>query len=196
MSFLYAIQFSTGLVKIGRSATPYRRISQHAQRLSVTGAQVERQHVGECIGSTEICERLLQRRCMQAVGAESLTEWFSGIAFDQVKAWLDDACASRAPVEDLMRDTKHKSPVHAAMAVLGGSPSAMAVAVGEPVKRQNVEHWLKSGRVPAEHAPSVEAATRRAGQPILCEELCPGPRWEVLRKRWRNSNPAVEKSPA
>lgn len=192
MSFLYAIQFSSGLVKIGRSENPARRIRQHAQRLAVAGSTVDRQHIGRCQDLASLAERLLQRRCMSAVGKQIPSEWFTGIDFDKVKTWLDEACASRTPAEDLLRGAAQRTPVHAAMAVLGGSPTAMAVAVGEPVKRQNVEHWLKSGRVPAEHAPSVEAATRRAGKPILCEELCPGPRWDVLRKRWRKSAAEAE----
>lgn len=79
-----------------------------------------------------------------------------------------------------------QSAVHEAMAVLGDSPTAMAKALseyGEPVSRQNVEHWLKVGRVPAERAPSVEDLTRKAGRAIPCERLCPGPRWGAIRRR-------------
>ncbi len=40
-----------------------------------------------------------------------------------------------------------------------GSVTALAARIGEGVKRQNVEHWIKSGRVPSEHCAAVEAAS-------------------------------------
>lgn len=40
-----------------------------------------------------------------------------------------------------------------------GSPTRMAAAVGDGVLRQHIEHWLKVGRVPAEHCVAVERAT-------------------------------------
>jgi hypothetical protein len=40
-----------------------------------------------------------------------------------------------------------------------GSPTKMAAALGGDVLRQHVEHWLKVGRVPPEHAPAVTAKT-------------------------------------
>ena len=42
---------------------------------------------------------------------------------------------------------------------LKGSPAKLAEAVGNGVLRQHVEHWLKKGRVSAEKAPDVSAAT-------------------------------------
>ena len=63
------------------------------------------------------------------------------------------------------------SPVQKAVAVFDGSPTKMAGALGEGVLRQHVEHWLKSGRVPAEHCPAVSRLTRV-------------PRWELRPDDW------------
>ena len=62
MSHLYAIEFSTGLVKIGRAEDVERRIGEHAHRLSVTGAKVDRRHHACPLGlgvAEATCERLL-----------------------------------------------------------------------------------------------------------------------------------------
>lgn len=56
------------------------------------------------------------------------------------------------------------------------SPTKLANAIGGTVLRQHVEHWLKAGRVPADKAPDVEAATG-----ISVEMLCPETNWSVVR---------------
>lgn len=66
---------------------------------------------------------------------------------------------------------------------LGGTATAMAAALGGDVTRQNVEYWIKVGRVPAAYAPSIEEATRKVGMLVTCEALCPDVRWDVVRGR-------------
>lgn len=70
----------------------------------------------------------------------------------------------------------------------GGSPSAFAALLGGGVYRQNVEYWLRVGRVPAEHCPSIERVTRvtaaekdDASLIVTCEALRPDVGWDVLR---------------
>lgn len=58
------------------------------------------------------------------------------------------------------------------------SPTRLAVAIGGGVTRQNVEHWLKSKRVPSDHCPAIEAATNGM---VRCEDLRPDVAWGVLR---------------
>ena len=78
-----------------------------------------------------------------------------------------------------MNNQTHITPHEALMAAISkaGSQSAFARLCG---KRQgHVSHWLKSGRgLPAEYCPMVEEGTG-----VLCEELQPGVRWDVLVKR-------------
>ncbi len=69
--------------------------------------------------------------------------------------------------------------LQAALRLFDDSPTALARAMGEPVKRQNVEHWVASPRgVPAEHCPAIERATAGA---VRCEDLRPDVDWSVLR---------------
>lgn len=86
-------------------------------------------------------------------------------------------------------DQPARTPLEALHAVLriafGGVAARMAEACG--VSDQTVSWWLKGERdgkpvrVPPEHCPMFERRTREQGHPVLCEELCPGPEWEVLR---------------
>lgn len=57
-----------------------------------------------------------------------------------------------------------------------GTQTAFAAALGPTIKTGHVYHWLKQGRLPAEHCPIVEEAFG-----VPCEELRPDVRWEVLR---------------
>lgn len=52
-----------------------------------------------------------------------------------------------------------KTGIQRAVAIFGGSPTRLATAVGGDVSRQNIEHWLKAGRVPVEHCDAVSAAS-------------------------------------
>lgn len=58
-----------------------------------------------------------------------------------------------------------------------GSPAKLAEAIGNGVLRQHVEHWLKTGRVSAERAPDVSAATG-----IAIEKLNDKVNWALARK--------------
>lgn len=60
----------------------------------------------------------------------------------------------------------------------GGSPLSLARRLGGKVVRQNVEYWLSSNRVPAEHCPAIERITEGA---VTCEVLRPDVEWSVLR---------------
>jgi DNA-binding transcriptional regulator YdaS (Cro superfamily) len=45
--------------------------------------------------------------------------------------------------------------------------------------RQNVDYWLESGRVPADHCPAIERGTEGK---VRCEDLRPDVQWGVLRE--------------
>ena len=65
-----------------------------------------------------------------------------------------------------------------------GSASALAAAVGGNVKRQNVEYWITTGRVPVAHRPAVERATEGL---VTCEQLSlgDGAQWaRIPDKSW------------
>jgi DNA-binding transcriptional regulator YdaS (Cro superfamily) len=71
---------------------------------------------------------------------------------------------------------QYKTGIEQALDKFESSPSKLAKAIGGSVIRQHVEHWIKAGRVPAEKAPDVEAAT---GIPV--ELLSPDTNWALIR---------------
>ncbi len=79
-----------------------------------------------------------------------------------------------------------KTGIELALAKFDNSPTKLANAIGAPVLRQHVEHWLKAGRVPADKAPSVK---RVAG--IDCHLLCPGVDWDAVATTNQTTEPAA-----
>lgn len=71
---------------------------------------------------------------------------------------------------------EQKTGIELALEKFDGSPTKLAAAVGSAVLRQHIEHWVKAGRVPADKAPDVSAATG-----IACDVLCPGVSWDKVR---------------
>ena len=64
-----------------------------------------------------------------------------------------------------------------AVAKFDNSPSRLAAAIGKPVLRQHIEHWLKAGRVPAERCAEVSSVT---GIPL--ERLNDKVNWSLVRE--------------
>ncbi|MCY1170279.1 hypothetical protein D9M73_103430 [compost metagenome] len=73
-----------------------------------------------------------------------------------------------------------------------GSPSKLAEAAGNGVKRQHVEHWLKTGRVSSDKAPDVADCSG-----ISLEDLNDRVNWDKVRKIRRKKEGAdITASPA
>lgn len=78
--------------------------------------------------------------------------------------------------------TPEKAALMRAAEVVGGQ-AALASAIGFS-DRRHVWPWFNTDRrVPAEHCPAIERATRERGAPVLCEELRPDIPWSVLREQ-------------
>lgn len=78
----------------------------------------------------------------------------------------------------------NKDALLRAIAVIG-SQTAFGAVLG---KAQGfVSYWLKTGRLPVEHCPDIEEATRDKGQVVTCEELRPDVNWAALRKKTRRT---------
>ena len=60
-----------------------------------------------------------------------------------------------------------------AVEACNGSPSALAAKLGAKVVRQNVEYWLASGRIPAEHCPAIERVMVDMGVDVTRRHLRP-----------------------
>lgn len=59
-----------------------------------------------------------------------------------------------------------KTGIQRALDLFDRSPSKLALALGNGARRQHVEHWLKTGVVPAQHCPAMQALTA-----VPCWEL-------------------------
>lgn len=68
--------------------------------------------------------------------------------------------------------TSHMNPVREAVAIIG-SQAGLARVCNQPP--QAVTRWLKSGKVPARHAPVIEKAV---GGKVSRSRLCPGFPWD------------------
>ena len=76
---LYAVRFSSGLIKVGRGIDPKARIASHTQRLSCAGIKVSESFYLACSGDCVKAEKILIRRCCEATGVKYLNEWFEGL---------------------------------------------------------------------------------------------------------------------
>lgn len=75
-----------------------------------------------------------------------------------------------------------KVALQRAASVLGGQ-AAVAAACGFS-DRRHVWPWFNTDRrIPAEHCPAIERATRERGDVVVCEELRPDVAWGVLREQ-------------
>ena len=73
---------------------------------------------------------------------------------------------------------KPMNGIEKAVAMHDGSPSKLAAAIGGGVRRQHVEHWIKTGRVSAEKTPNVHRATG-----IPCSELNDKVEWLLVGQK-------------
>ena len=64
-----------------------------------------------------------------------------------------------------------------AVAKFDNSPTKLAAAIGGPVLRQHIEHWLKAGRVPAARCAEVSSVTS-----IPLERLNDNVNWSLVRE--------------
>lgn len=87
--FLYAAAFEGSLIKVGRSARPHRRVAEHEDRLIVAGVSLIAKHIAECRGSAKSAESVLIERCLAAAVERRKGEWFVGLRFSDVCAWMD-----------------------------------------------------------------------------------------------------------
>lgn len=104
MSSLYAMQFSTGLVKVGRAKDATARMGNHRSRLAVAGIHVAQQHTAQCVGDSRVAEAALILKCVAGgATADAGLEWFTGLSFADVKTWVDEEAArvvEAAPMND------------------------------------------------------------------------------------------------
>lgn len=156
MASLYAVLFSTGLIKVGRSKSPDARIAEHARRLACTGMKIDSSVHAVCHGDDIGAEAALISRCSAAASQRHKDEWFEGIHFGRVTEWVrEEAALEREPVA--LRTPLDASPIRAYLDALPpGGMTKMADAMG--VSLQTLTNWRSRG-VPASECKAFEAIT-------------------------------------
>lgn len=92
MSYVYAIKFSCGLVKVGRTHKPKERISTHASTVrNVSGSEIIKRWVSQPHTNNSENEEKLIRFCssISDPARSSGREWFNGCNFDAVITYAE-----------------------------------------------------------------------------------------------------------
>lgn len=87
--FLYAIQFDTGTIKVGKTIHCAKRISEHRNNFQNAGVGIVATYSAPCSAMDKREELLLKR--LAELGGKVTTgkEWFSGLKFSDVFAAMD-----------------------------------------------------------------------------------------------------------
>ena len=89
---------------------------------------------------------------------------------------------------------EHKPAIDRVVEFFDGSTTKVAIAIGGKVVRQNVDHWVKTKRIPSDFCPQIEQAT---GGLVRCEDMRPDVAWSVIETRHlRTPAPTHQAQPA
>lgn len=95
MSHLYVIQFSTGVVKVGKSNNPHARIAQHEISASRFGVSIAHAWHRLCKGDVEASEQMLINWCTATAARVVFgRECFESISIDRVVEQADRIAAT------------------------------------------------------------------------------------------------------
>lgn len=82
--YIYVIEFSTGVVKVGRSINPTQRLATHARVARVHGVDIRQSWISERHHGCRETERKLIEFCRRR-GTQIDDEHFRNIAFEEVR---------------------------------------------------------------------------------------------------------------
>lgn len=186
MSHLYVIQFSTGVVKVGRSIDPKGRIERHGEAAACFGVSIDRSAAFACIGNTEQSERMLIEWCKNVgngVHAIAGNEWFCPLlSYEATCAMAEEIASTEVAARAV--NASSEAIRHAAFVLRGQAELARVLGYSD---RRNVSPYFRDGgpALPYEHCCAIEAATARAGEVVRVEELRPDVKWHRVKdKSW------------
>jgi hypothetical protein len=88
ITYLYVLYLSTGVIKVGKSIYPERRIKQHSVEAAKYGCFIEKKHIS---GESKISENDLIRFCKEKGGnINTGKEYFINIDFEDVVSFLKE----------------------------------------------------------------------------------------------------------
>jgi len=130
MQYLYVCHFSNGHIKVGRSSDPKSRIAEHEERVSCLGVELVESNYFECVGHVIPSETALINRCAGFATKRNKSEWFEGLDFETVRAWADEIANTEYVLQQHDDSPKGGMTKKTAIALLGGTPSLAAKAMG------------------------------------------------------------------
>ncbi|MFF4090435.1 winged helix-turn-helix domain-containing protein [Streptomyces nigra] len=86
-SYVYALNFNVGVVKVGLTSSPSKRIRTYLTTLLPFGISIADQWVSEPHGQAEDNEALLLEFCRARASTVMNREYFAGLAFSDVTAF-------------------------------------------------------------------------------------------------------------
>lgn len=90
-TFVYVLQFSSGVVKVGYTANPAQRLKQHADTAQQHGGDITKHWVSQPHAQANENERRLIAFCAdrapRVTGNEKAGEYFTGLDFEEVLAY-------------------------------------------------------------------------------------------------------------
>lgn len=86
-SYVYALKFNVGVVKVGLTGSPSKRIRTYLTTLLPFGISIEEQWVSEPHGQAEDNEALLLEFCRARATEVMNREYFAGLNFNDVAAF-------------------------------------------------------------------------------------------------------------
>lgn len=109
-SFIYVVLFDNGMVKVGKTKNPEKRIGQHADRVGCLGVSIDKTFVSDGFngaGWANSKERSAIAWCIKNGGKRFGSEWFSGIVFSDLCDFVKDICSSNFTSEDVFVSDWH-----------------------------------------------------------------------------------------
>lgn len=175
-AFLYAVAFEGGIVKVGRSTRPRKRIGEHEDRLSCAGINLLDRHIVECQSDATLAEAYVIAQCAEVAEGVRQREWFYGLQFSTACALIDEACAMQ------FDEAAEDSPIKAILAIVEACGSQVAVAKQAGYTKATISAVVRGRRaVTPGMAMILERIGRSNGVEVSAEELCPAYDWAFVR---------------
>lgn len=152
--YLYAAEFSNGVVKVGRSTRPEQRRVEHATPAAGLGLAMTRWATAPIIGDDLLAEQDALAQCAAIATSVNMAEWFVGVAFD---AAVD---AIKAAAAKGYEGCEVRKVIRAA-----GGPAAVARLLN--IRVDTVRSWET---VPERHRKALERAGRSPGG-VMAESM-------------------------
>lgn len=100
---VYVIEFSSGLVKVGMTASPKERMRQHESLARIHDVAIGQHWVSEPHAGARANEKRLIDFCRTSPGATNVGEFFKGVEFLRVRDFAESLSYERATQEEERR---------------------------------------------------------------------------------------------